>query len=42
MCPENWGKPKQTSLLEDEIEADLAAVATEIDALQEAQARAKV
>ncbi len=30
--------PEQKSLLEDEIEADLAAVATEIDALQEAQA----
>ena len=34
--------PEQKSLLEDEIEADLAAVATEIDALQEAQAPAKV
>jgi transposase len=33
--------PEQKSLLEDEIEADLAAVATEIDALQEAQAPAK-
>ncbi len=33
--------PGQKSLLEDEIEADLAAVATEIDALQEAQAPAK-
>ena len=34
--------PEQKSLLEDEIEADLTAVATEIDALQEAQAPAKV
>src|SRR6218665_3588255 len=34
--------PEQKSLLEDEIEADLAAVATEIDALQEAQAPAKL
>ena len=34
--------PEQKSLLEDEIEADLAAVATEIDALQEAQATAKI
>ncbi len=34
--------PQQKSLLEDEIEADLAAVATEIDALQEAQAPAKL
>lgn len=34
--------PEQKSLLEDEIEADLAAVATEIDALQEAKAPAKV
>ena len=34
--------PEQKSLLEDEIEADLAAVTTEIDALQEAQAPAKV
>ena len=33
--------PGQKSLLEDEIEADLAAVATEIDALKEAQAPAK-
>jgi len=33
--------PGQKSLLEDEIEADLAAVATEIDALQQAQAPAK-
>lgn len=30
--------PEQKSLLQDEIEADLAAVATELDALQEAQA----
>ena len=34
--------PEKKSLLEDEIEADLAAVATEIDALQEAQAPAKL
>ena len=34
--------PEQKSLLEDEIEADLAAVATEIDALQETQAPAKL
>ena len=34
--------PEQKSLLEDEIEADLAAVATEIDELQEAQAPATV
>ncbi len=34
--------PEQKSLLEEEIEADLAAVATEIDALQEAQVPAKV
>ncbi|WP_300649392.1 transposase, partial [Hydrogenophaga sp.] len=34
--------PEQKSLLEDEIEADLAAVATEIDALQEAQTPAKL
>ena len=34
--------PEQQSLLEDEIEADLAAVATEIDALQETQAPAKL
>jgi transposase len=34
--------PEQKSLLEDEIEADLAAVATEIDALQQAQAPAKL
>ena len=33
--------PGQKSLLEDEIEADLAAVATKIDALQQAQAPAK-
>ena len=32
--------PEQKSLLEDEIEADLAAVATEIDALSQAQAPA--
>jgi transposase len=32
--------PEQKSLLEDEIEADLAAVATEIDALAQAQAPA--
>ena len=34
--------PEQKSLLEDEIEADLVAVATEIDALQQAQAAAKI
>ena len=34
--------PEQKSLLEDEIEADLVAVATEIDALQQAQAAAKL
>lgn len=33
--------PGQKSLLEDEIEADLAAVATQVDALQQAQAPAK-
>src|SRR6218665_1219941 len=34
--------PEQKSLLEDEIEAALSAVATDIDALQEAQAPAKL
>jgi len=34
--------PEQKSLLEDEIEADLVAVVTEIDALQQAQAAAKL